>query len=477
VAAQDSLPPLAERGPYHVGGTRLAFSDPARDGRNVGAVIWYPGVVPPDRADQIARAETSQSPLANIAPDPSGGPYPVVFYSPDYGGLPTDFRAVLEPLASHGFVVVGMDHQNMRSAVTYLDRPLDVLLVLDELAALNEDPASDWYGLLNTDQAGVVGFGSGAVTTTALSGARIDPEAARGWVEWIGPLITYLFSDWNWDTFANYHDRVGMTEADGLWNAVTDPRIRAVISYMPCATGLFGARGMAEATVPTLMIGGTLDAVCDYELETVVDRERMAGADVELLSLIGAGHQQPYGVGAHSPDHILPFVRAFFGTHLQGQPEYAAYLSEDFARTLDGVAWGVADIPMLAPEHIPNFTFSDGGALTLGEPVTGDVPTATDRVGFSLTLPADSLLDLTASGTGRSTSSTIYAKFDPVLYLLNDQGEVMAWNDELDLADNGSGIFDAGFRNFELPAGDYTLVVGGFRMAGPFALLAEATAP
>ena len=206
---------------------------------------------------------------------------------------------------------------------------------------------------------------------------------------------------------------------------------------------------------------------------------KLTQADVELLSLVGAGHQQPFGSGANSAEHILPFVHAFFGTHLQGQTDYAAYLSEDYARTLDGVVWGAADIPMLAPEHIPNLTFTDGGALTFGEPVTGEVLTATDRVGFSLNLPETrpARPDGQRNRPEYGYHDLCQVRSGALAYILNDRGEVAAWNDELDLADNGMGIFDAGFRNFELPAGDYTLVVGGFRMAGPFELSAEAVTP
>ena len=97
--AQDAnLLPLAERGPYHVGQQRIELVDENRDGRVVPVVLWYPAVVPPNMEDQVVRAETSHTPMSGLMPDLSNAPYPVVLYSPEYSGSPTEFRSVLEPL-------------------------------------------------------------------------------------------------------------------------------------------------------------------------------------------------------------------------------------------------------------------------------------------------------------------------------------------------------------------------------------------
>ena len=184
---------------------------------------------------------------------------------------------------------------------------------------------------MNTDTVGAVGWGSGAFTTTALSGARVDPVWAREWAEWIGPLILSIYSDWDWETIEDYQGQFGATQDDGLWTATTDPRIRAVVSYEPCATSLFGERGMAEATVPTLLVGGTLDITCDYELETIADYEQLIAANRDLLTLNGGVHSAPYGHGGNSPEVILQFVNAFLGNHLQGKTAYAEFLTPDYA--------------------------------------------------------------------------------------------------------------------------------------------------
>src|SRR5262249_25602819 len=42
--------------------------------------------------------------------DLSNGPFPLLLFSPGYGSKPTDYQSQLEDLASHGYVVAGLDH-------------------------------------------------------------------------------------------------------------------------------------------------------------------------------------------------------------------------------------------------------------------------------------------------------------------------------------------------------------------------------
>lgn len=41
---------------------------------------------------------------------PRGGAYPVILFSPGFGGISEQYTALVEDLASHGYVVVGIDH-------------------------------------------------------------------------------------------------------------------------------------------------------------------------------------------------------------------------------------------------------------------------------------------------------------------------------------------------------------------------------
>ncbi len=47
--------------------------------------------------------------------------------------------------------------------------------------------------------------------------------------------------------------------------------------YAPCNTPLFGERGLAAATVPALMVSGTVDRLCPNEHHTIFAYRLLGG--------------------------------------------------------------------------------------------------------------------------------------------------------------------------------------------------------
>jgi len=63
------------------------------------------------------------------------GPFPLLLFSPGYGNKPSQYLSQLEDLASHGYVVAGLDHP---SIVTAAFEPLAALWAQDILAVKRE---------------------------------------------------------------------------------------------------------------------------------------------------------------------------------------------------------------------------------------------------------------------------------------------------------------------------------------------------
>ena len=128
------------------------------------------------------------------------------------------------------------------------------------------------------------------------------------------------------------------------------------------------------------------------------------------------------------------------------------------------------------PGHL---TMTDGGSVAPGTAIPGMVPGLGSRVGYELTLDDETTLNITVRGTGEPTqvrtglSSDV---FDPTLYLIDSQGNLLFWNEESDWHDNAVSVFDAGFQRLTLPAGTYTVLVGGVldSQAGRFVLTIHA---
>jgi hypothetical protein len=354
-----------------------------------------------------------------------------------------------------------------------INRPLDVVFVIEQLAALNEDPGSDFAGMINVDQTGVIGFSDGAYTALSVSGARVDTEAASQVADLFGDVaLRSEYPTWDWAEMKEYHDRfVPPIAGDPLWPAMSDPRIRAVVAYAPCWAEFLGDRGLAAATVPTLLIGLTDDWYCPYMDDAVRDYVRMDSAERYLLTLVGARHDYPKDDTAPV---VQQFVTAFFGLHLQGKSEYAEYLTVDYAEHLDNVVWGVDTAAVSRYSwYGGEITPVDGGMVTAGDEIAGEIASIGSRMRYTLTLDTATSLNLHANPAGPRTNNRSGMPFDPALYVYDAEGNLLYWSNETAFGD--AALFEASIEGMELPAGSYTIEVRGFTdlISGPYELVLE----
>jgi predicted dienelactone hydrolase len=214
-----TLPAL--RGPDRVGTRTLRLVDHARADRSFGSghrelmvQLWYPagtgggGYAPylPARiastiertyhlpAGTVSRIRTH----ARVAAPVAAGPHPVLLYSPGSSEMRSDATALVENLASEGFVVVTIDHTHESQFVAFPDgqlvrgtfvdtgpasnlralrvRVADTRFVLDRLAALDRRGA--FAGRLDLRRVGMFGFSLGGATAAATMLA--DPRLKAG---------------------------------------------------------------------------------------------------------------------------------------------------------------------------------------------------------------------------------------------------------------------------------------------------------
>jgi len=205
-------------GPFAVGRRVLRWTDVSRrevlsaspaDTRGVVAWIWYPAAPSPagkpaayvDALDRVAkgltRAETSLArkgvthALDSVAPAGESSPWPIVLFSPGSGMLPALYTTFAEELASHGYVVVGIDHPYDDRAVLLSDgrvvsqakqpsggeellrferervgvRTADLRFALDQMTRIERGELADSLsGHLDLSQVGVFGHSVGGMT-------------------------------------------------------------------------------------------------------------------------------------------------------------------------------------------------------------------------------------------------------------------------------------------------------------------------
>jgi hypothetical protein len=310
--------------------------DLARDDRPVSIRIWYPAVQP-------SVPTTSPAPVGatgfveNAPPDSSGGPYPVILSS-------SKVATIFAPyLVSHGLAWVSVDGLDWypKMSLEMIDQPLDILFALDNVAS---GPPDGLEGMLDTDHAGVIGYSFDGYNALAMSGARIDSSYYLGSCP-AGDAMAGLsgghLSAYDcapalvWD---EYVERAGDAIApgeDGLWQPLSDQRIRAAMPMAVEGWWLFGERGLAAVDRPVLMLAATQDTL--YR-ENVVIYDHLGTSDKAFISFVGPDHMMIYD--QRMVERMAHFATAFFGYHLAGLEELMPLFSEDFVAGHEDLAWG-----------------------------------------------------------------------------------------------------------------------------------------
>lgn len=464
IAQDDTVLPLAEPGEYAVGRRLLTLVDEARFGREIPVYVFYPVVAPPDHDPNRT--------LDDAPPAAAGVPYPLVLYSGLYDGVMSEIRPVFMRMVSHGFVGAAVIHPNTDSVLTYVDRPLDLLFALDQLTALNETPDDLLAGAIDTEHVGVLGAGTGSYTAYLMAGARVQVESASSLDDIFGlDYLRSFYFDWDWDRVASYHDRHQPPAENGLWPAMTDPRIRAVMTYMPCDSWYIGEQGLAAATLPTLTVATTENEFCGYVIDTGRVATMLGSEEADILTLRGLRYLLP------SDRRVNPilsqYATAFFGYHLQGNEDYAQYLTAEYTETIENALWGLDLATMEAFSFNPGpITTVDRGVVPFDEPVTGEIALGT-RDEFTLTLTDDTAISVHVASTGVNAVSPAGTPFEPFLFIYDSERTVLAWGDLV--PDPSLFAIDWEITDLQLPAGTYTIGVRGVGdiAAGPYELMVE----
>ena len=334
-AAEQTAPfILSEPGPFHLGIRRdYTFTDSDRDNREISIIIIYPAVVPQD--------SPPDSLVADAAPDLSGAPYPLMLSS---SKLAFNFAPYL---VSHGFIWIGVSRIDtyMPWNENLISQPQDLVFALDQASS---HPLEGLDGMIDFETTGAMGYSFDGTNSLFLGGARVDPEFYLEQCRkapTMEPALTqselenYCTISKRWDQFAaNAGDKITSSN-DGLWQPITDKRIRAVMPMGPDGAWLFGERGLAAVDRPTLIINATEDEYCNYQREAVYIYEHIGTLDKTLISFVGKTHMMI--LDQEMVSRMAHFAVAFFGYHLQGREDYAKYYSKDFVNQYPDLTWGV----------------------------------------------------------------------------------------------------------------------------------------
>jgi hypothetical protein len=232
---------------------------------------------------------------------------PLIVYSHGLGGSPLGkgYLEVMTALASQGFMVAGVFHADARISLVRIEDLTDLAFTLAAFPLIVEMQAIRPFALkamtdrlladrayadgIDTDRIGGFGASLGGEAMAHLVGAKITSSLARTCTQ---------------------------TERD--------PRIRAVVGYVPYSGWSFlpafcdGQEGAEEVNRPYLAIGGTLDTTAPINM-TRRALERM-GSSRYLVELMGGQHElRPEDAG-----DVLTWTTVFLDAYLDVRADSTA---------------------------------------------------------------------------------------------------------------------------------------------------------
>jgi predicted dienelactone hydrolase len=223
----------------------------------------------------------------------AAGPFPLVVLSPGFAFGTGTYAWLAEHLASHGFVVLAIEHvEELDPSALWeatVDRPRDIIAALEHVGV--EVSSGAWSGLVDASRVAVVGHSYGGYTALAAAGARIDTTRLHEICESARSDDPIRFQC---DALVPHIDDMADAAAlesapDGLWPTWGDVRVDAAIALAGDAV-TFGEAGMAEVEVPVMAIGGTADVDSPYAWGTQLAYEAASSTRKAEVGLEGAEH-------------------------------------------------------------------------------------------------------------------------------------------------------------------------------------------
>jgi predicted dienelactone hydrolase len=268
----------------------LAF-DPAKGffpkgSRALTVDLWYPAA-----PASGAQRETYTASLPSIPPaapatftvpgiavrdaQPAGKGYPLVVISHGYSNSPAAMTWLTENLASKGYVVAAIRHDDppitdpAGFAQLLVRRPLDIAFVTHSLESIL---ASEH--LVDPARVALIGYSMGGYGVLTAAGAGLDPTSPMSGMVPGGLLHRYA--------------RGGSRRDDMMAKG-----LRAVVAISPAGGGplaAWGADGLRSIDTPLLIIAGDADRTLDYATGARAIFDKATGTNRYLLTFKGCGH-------------------------------------------------------------------------------------------------------------------------------------------------------------------------------------------
>ncbi len=225
---------------------------------------------------------------------------PVVVFSHGLGSRPADFADIAEHFASYGFAVALPEHIGSNYALQqdvlagraselfrvseFVDRPLDISFLLDELERRNQ---TELQGQLNLQQVAALGHSFGGYTALVLGGATADFEnlaqncdEGRQFLNFLDPALLLQCRALELPSEAKTQ----------LTQGLQDERISLVIAFNPVNASILGPQGLGKIQVPVVIGASGYDPAAPLVPEQAYSFTWLTAPEKYLLLARGGAH-------------------------------------------------------------------------------------------------------------------------------------------------------------------------------------------
>ncbi|GGA40629.1 alpha/beta hydrolase [Okeania sp. KiyG1] len=299
---------------------------------------------------------------------------PLIILSPGLAAKLSQWQHLAIHLASHGFAVAkiqhpGSDFNHFQAFLEgketeifqlreFINRPLDITYLLDELERRNK---LQYQGKLNLKNVGMAGQSFGAYTTLALAGAKINfAQLKQDCLAQIKSLNPSLFLQCRaLDLPQKNYD-------------LRDKRINSVLIMDPVNSSIFGKSGLSHINIPILWVAGSEDQLTPVVIEQVYPFTWLPVTEKYFMLTKGAKHLDfniteiqnvesvdddslNQLVSASSPvikSYIDAFSLAFFRAYLENNSDYLDYLKSSYAVAISEEPYTLGFLSALTVEKL-----------------------------------------------------------------------------------------------------------------------------
>ena len=271
---------------------------------------------------------------------------PVVIISNGLGARRDRFVELANHLTSYGFAVIALDHpgsdrdrqkafvnwqhQENFDATEFIDRPLDISFILDQLEQIQ---AKELQNRLNLEQVGIFGYSIGGTTAMSLAGAEINFEQ----------LEQDCAQELNLLNISTLYQCRAL-ELPRKSRSLKDERIKAAFMFVPFGKSLFGEVELAKIEIPTLWQVVDKDFLTSLVEEQIPAFNALTNRDRYLVISENLPHSNTTASKEQSASqaetsqitknyqNILSLV--FFESYLANNVEYRSYLNSEYIQSI-----------------------------------------------------------------------------------------------------------------------------------------------